>query len=53
MAYISEEIQNVHLVWLTVVSRFIVIGSIIVGLAAASAVALMLGYTPAELDPVF
>jgi len=51
MAYISEEIQNVRLVWLTVASRFLVVGSIILGLAGASAVAVMLGYAPSYVNP--
>jgi hypothetical protein len=53
MAYISDEIQNVRLVWLTVASKFLVVGSIILGLACASAVATMLGYTPADFNRVF
>ncbi len=53
MAYISDEIQNVRLVWLTLASKFLVIGAIILGLACASAVATMLGYTPADFNRVF
>lgn len=53
MAYISDEIQNVRLVWLTLASKFLVVGAIILGLACASGVATMLGYTPADFNRVF
>jgi len=49
MAYLDAEIQNVRLIWLKVVSLVLVIGLILLGLASASALALMLGHAPSVL----
>lgn len=50
MAYLSAEIQNVRLIWLTVASRVLVVGLILLGLACASGLALILGHFPTDLN---
>lgn len=49
MAYLDAEILNARLIWLKVASLVLVVGLILMGLASASALALLLGYAPSHL----
>ena len=51
MAYLDSEIRNVHLVWCEIADRVKIMALIVLGIIAASFLASMLGYAPA--DPRF